>query len=533
MKNEITLLHPGFLIEQFVQSRIPALLIFLMAFLGDGRKSCADWAEAAGPNKNYCVPGTAPNHFSVAENESVLWRVSLPNTGESTPIISGDRVFLTCHTAMKQDAESGRDILGLCFDARSGKELWRRRLPAYRITDMASGFSDNTAASPVTDGKYVCFINVGGSIQTYDFNGKLIWQRQWVPFGRHHARQQEPILCDGNVIFVRTVAENLPVAATTKSGAKPLGRGDELWTRLHAYNLETGDLAWIADAASSVHSLSMLAKRTNGEQAILTGRGGGHQPPEEPYGLSLINATTGKTVWDLPWNTYHAHQNSVWRNESGFAFVGMEHHHINMETGQIKSAISLNRGVDVCRFQKNKTAYAKEENINLVNDKQSRPITYHTNCLVGNYHFFRSHQQHLIGRVDIARSKVEYLEVPVQVVRGQDKESWLWGQALQNDGRNQDGFIVYQDRRATLDGWGHVSAASPIVVGDYLYMPTMLGTVYVLKWNAEHLDETALQSISDLGPAGQTWSLSSLSFDKGRLFARTMKELVCIGNSNP
>ena len=78
------------------------------------------------------------------------------------------------------------------------------------------------------------------------------------------------------------------------------------------------------------------------------------------------------------------------------------------------------------------------------------------------------------------------------------------------------------------DGWGHVSAASPLVVGDYLYMPTMIGIVYVLKWNAEALDENALVSISDLGPAQQTWTLSSLSVNEGRIYARTMKELICL-----
>ena len=94
--------------------------------------------------------------------------------------------------------------------------------------------------------------------------------------------------------------------------------------------------------------------------------------------------------------------------------------------------------------------------------------------------------------------------------------------------RNNDGFIVYQDKRATLSGWGHVSAASPIVVGEHLYMPTMLGMVYVIRWNAAKLDETALVSISDLGPAQKTWSLSSLAYAEGRLFARTLKELICI-----
>ena len=56
--------------------------------------------------------------------------------------------------------------------------------------------------------------------------------------------------------------------------------------------------------------------------------------------------------------------------------------------------------------------------------------------------------------------------------------------------------------------------------------------VYVLKWNAAVLDENALVSISDLGPAGKTWSLSSLSYSEGKIYARTMKELICIESAD-
>jgi len=59
----------------------------------------------------------------------------------------------------------------------------------------------------------------------------------------------------------------------------------------------------------------------------------------------------------------------------------------------------------------------------------------------------------------------------------------------------------------------------------------MIGMVYVLRWNAEKFDEHALVSISDLGRAGETWCLSSLSYSDGRIYARTLKELICIGST--
>jgi hypothetical protein len=43
------------------------------------------------------------------------------------------------------------------------------------------------------------------------------------------------------------------------------------------------------------------------------------------------------------------------------------------------------------------------------------------------------------------------------------------------------------------------------------------------------MDEAALVSISDLGQARETWSLSGLAYVDEKIFARTMKELICIG----
>ena len=85
------------------------------------------------------------------------------------------------------------------------------------------------------------------------------------------------------------------------------------------------------------------------------------------------------------------------------------------------------------------------------------------------------------------------------------------------------------DKRAKGDGWGHVTSASPIAVNDLVFFPTMIGTVYVIDSSVEEFDQEALVSVSDLGAAGKTWSLSSPSYSGGRIFHRSLKEVVCIG----
>ena len=274
----------------------------------------------------------------------------------------------------------------------------------------------------------------------------------------------------------------------------------------------------------------MSGRFADGNVGIVTGRGGGHQPPEEPYGLSMLNGADGTIRWERSIPRYAAHQNAVWNSDCVTAFAGDEHLTLDASTGKTIQKVSLRQDVFVTRQVDGDYETQRVKQL----ARFRKPLTYQSNVLVGDYHYFRAHQDYLVGRVHIPSGKVEYLQVPVQVNRSPgENEVVSWDDAIENDMKNVDGFRVTRDRRNAGDGWGHVSAASPIVVGDYLYMPTMLGIVYVLKWQAERLDGNALVSVSDLGPLGQTWSLSSLSFADGYLYARTLKHLICIGpNSN-
>lgn len=488
--------------------------------------SAEDWPQAAGPHGNFAVAGKAPESFSVTHGRNVVWRAKMPSTGQGTAIVSDGRVFVTSHEAVSEDSEFGRDIVGLCFDAATGKELWRRTIPGTRNTDLSSLFSDNTAASPVADGERVCFINVGGGIRCFDFEGNPLWQYDWVPFGRHHARLHEPILHNGYVITVQYPHGDLKPIHTTKPGAKPLGRDRKYWTHLQAFDLKTGERKWIADTGTSIHQTSLFGTTANGVDAILTGRGGGHQPPEEPYGLSLVNAANGKTIWDLAIKGYPSAQNACWDGKHAYAFAGREHLTVDVSTGKIVSRASLVNNVTITERASGSYVRSTDATVNSF----KRPLTKNSNALAGRYHYFRASESFLIGRVHVDTGSVEYLQVPVQVVqRPQQEQEVRWNEALKNDMKNADGYVASQDRRNAGHGWGHVSAASPTVIGDRIYMPTMIGMVYVLDWNVPQLNEDAVVSISDLGPATETWSLSSLSFAGGRIYARTLKELICIG----
>jgi hypothetical protein len=65
-------------------------------------------------------------------------------------------------------------------------------------------------------------------------------------------------------------------------------------------------------------------------------------------------------------------------------------------------------------------------------------------------------------------------------------------------------------------------------VGPYLYWPAVTGTTHVIDTRAVELNPEALVAVNDLGPGGETWTLASLSYANGRLYAHTMREIICI-----
>jgi hypothetical protein len=67
-----------------------------------------------------------------------------------------------------------------------------------------------------------------------------------------------------------------------------------------------------------------------------------------------------------------------------------------------------------------------------------------------------------------------------------------------------------------------------VVLGDKLYISVMLGVTYVIDTKATVLDAKALIAVNDLGPLGDTWSLSGPSFADGVLYHRSAKELIAI-----
>ncbi len=493
----------------------------------------SDWPQAAGATGNFQSQSAAPVAWSVVLGQNIAWKLTLPETGQSTPVIAGGKVFFTTMKEVEADAKLGQDIVAWCGDARIGKVLWQRAIPGKHPLRLSGCFSDSSSPSAVCDGERVVFINASGSIACFDLNGKPLWKRDVLSAGR-----TLPFLNHGRIIFTRQIYPPNPDGNFPhKYADSPL----EMWTQLHALDMTTGKDVWTSRCGVNMGNAVLPQKLKDGREVAVVGRGGGHGPPEKPDGISLVNLKDGSTLWTLPLEKFMSTMSYRIREDVAHIFDGGEHLSIDALTGKVVRRVSILNDVSV-RRRIDGTYTKKTESI--ADARKGRMITQTSNLLVGRYHYFRSYTRPYLGRVNVENGRVEYLELPLQLARAEgEKDRLQWfvepkskkdpqmkDQAIAaNDMKNSRGFEVVGDKRSRGNGWGHIAAATPSVAGDHLYVPVMNGTVYVIRWNAEKLDEKAIIAINDLGPVGQSFNRASLSFADGRIYAHTIRELICIG----
>ena len=171
---------------------------------------------------------------------------------------------------------------------------------------------------------------------------------------------------------------------------------------------------------------------------------------------------------------------------------------------------------------------------------------WHCNIVINGYHYFltstahrrnnykpkgKAGPSHCIARVNVKTGKVEYLEVPVTVIRKPgEPERRIFGVEVRTSTLNSKGQDVAAEDRSRTDGW-EIPAfwGSPIAVNDNVYFTTMPGIAYVVNSKATVLDERALVAINDLGLPSETWTLNTPSYANGRIYHRTLKEVFSIG----
>jgi outer membrane protein assembly factor BamB len=170
-------------------------LLFLAAGWLAGSAPASNWDRFRGPNGT----GTADDKdvpVTFGPKDNLLWKVPLPGTGNSSPVVWGQHLFV------QAAGEDGKSRTLLCLDTADGKTRWQRTIPGVPAKiHPQSSFASST---PATDGRavYVAFWDGKNIVlSAYDFQGTPRWSKDLGPFVSQHGAGASPILYKDKVIF--------------------------------------------------------------------------------------------------------------------------------------------------------------------------------------------------------------------------------------------------------------------------------------------------------------------------------------------
>ena len=173
-----------------------------------------NWPRFRGPNGDgVSASKDVPVQWNL--RDSLVWKAALPGIGHSSPVIWGDRLFL-------QSASATERML-LCFRVSDGKELWTHKEPGAKA--HINEYNSWASSTPATDGKRVYALFWNGdtiALDTFNFDGKPLWQRDLGGFKSQHGVGMSPIVFENRVIVVNDQDVSAAILAFDARDGKPL-----------------------------------------------------------------------------------------------------------------------------------------------------------------------------------------------------------------------------------------------------------------------------------------------------------------------
>jgi outer membrane protein assembly factor BamB len=173
-------------IRQWLWAGLMGAMMSPAVFAAEG-----DWPQWRGPAGD---GHTSEKNVPVTwDDKSIVWKTALPGSGQSSPVIAGDRIFLT------SALESGRQRVVFCVDRQNGRIVWQEVVwtGTPEATHKMNGWASATCA---TDGQHVvAFFGVGG-LHCFTTDGRKVWSKQLGTFPGPWGTGASPIIIDGLVI---------------------------------------------------------------------------------------------------------------------------------------------------------------------------------------------------------------------------------------------------------------------------------------------------------------------------------------------
>jgi outer membrane protein assembly factor BamB len=204
-----------------------------------------------------------PVQWDLNTRENIAWTTDIPKHGYNSPVINGNRVFITGAD------DQARELY--CYDLNTGKQLWTlvaSDIPGSPLQMPKTTTDTGLAASTVaTNGKQVCAIFASGDLICADMEGNRLWAKNLgVP--DNHYGYASSLLVFGNSLIVQYDNHNTP-----RLMALDMATGSERWTKVR-----TDKITW---------SSPIIAYANNQPQLVLMGN----------PGITAYNPNSGEQYW--------------------------------------------------------------------------------------------------------------------------------------------------------------------------------------------------------------------------------------------
>ncbi|MCE9606237.1 MAG: PQQ-like beta-propeller repeat protein [Planctomycetia bacterium] len=288
--------------------------LYAATILGIACFTGADWAQFRGTDTTGKTSETVlpPTEWTVktekSEAKNIAWSVDLPSRGVSSPIVVGNRVFVTSASGAKQDR-----LVVACYSTTDGKQLWQRKFWATGRT-FCHPTSSVAAPTPASDGRRIFAFFSSNDLACLDVDGNLLWYRGLTlehPAAANDVGMAASPLVAGDTVVVQLESKGDSFAMgidsvtgetrwkvprtsqmnwTSPTLFKP-GRGEPLVLlqspdKLTAHNARTGEVVWTYDSKCA----EISSVTTEGETIYIPGEG-----------LTALKVGVGSSNWEKIW----------------------------------------------------------------------------------------------------------------------------------------------------------------------------------------------------------------------------------------
>lgn len=231
-----------------------------------------EWPQFRGPGGHGVSPALGLPETWTEDGANILWRSEVSSRGNSSPIVSGDHIFMTGARVANKVVD--RFVMALNLD--TGELLWETSI-GTAPTVKKHRLNTFAAPTPVTDGESV-FVLFGDVVASLDREGQVQWEKEIDPIYPEYTvygAASSPVLTRNAVI----------VAQDRESTEKPTG-----W--LAAYDKATGEELWKTSWSNTCCSYTTpLIRQRGGTEEIIFAQAGS---------VTSYDAQTGEPLWHHP-----------------------------------------------------------------------------------------------------------------------------------------------------------------------------------------------------------------------------------------